>query len=113
MASLKNSVKLIGHIGADPEVKRLDGGKIVANFSLATSDNYKNARGEKVTNTQWHRIVAWGKTAEIVEKYAKKGTEIAVHGKLEYRNYEDKEGVIRYITEIKINEILLLSKAAA
>ncbi|MFK7806181.1 MAG: single-stranded DNA-binding protein [Saprospiraceae bacterium] len=113
MTSLKNSVKLIGHLGADPEVKRLEGGKIVANLSLATSDSYKNARGEKVTNTQWHRIVAWGKTAEIVEKYTKKGTEIAIHGKLEYRNYEDKDGNTRYITEIRINEILLLSKAAA
>jgi len=113
MTSLKNSVKLIGHLGKDPEVKRFEGGKILANISLATSETYKNARGEKVTNTQWHKLKAWGKTAEILEKYTKKGSEIAVEGKLEYSNYEDKEGITRYVTEIKINEVLLLSKSNA
>lgn len=113
MASLKNSVKLIGNLGGDPEVKRLEGGKIVAKISLATNETYKNARGEKVTSTQWHRLTAWGKVAEIIEKYTKKGSEIAVEGKLEYQNYEDKDGISRYVANIKINEVLLLSKAAA
>ncbi len=113
MTSLKNSVKLIGHLGADPEIKRFEGGKILANLRLATSENYKNNRGEKVTNTQWHKLKAWGKTAELLEKYTRKGSEIAIEGKLEYSNYEDKEGITRYVTEIKINEVLLLSKTKA
>jgi len=113
MTSLKNSVKLIGNLGADPVVKKLEGGKIVANISLATSESYKNAKGEKVTTTQWHKLVAWGKTAEIIEKYAKKGAEVAIDGKLEYNNYEDKDGVTRNVAKIKINEVLFLSKAVA
>ena len=111
MYSLRNSVNLIGHLGADPEVKRLEGGKVVANCSLATNESYRNAKGEKVISTQWHRLVAWGKTAEYLEKYARKGTDMAIEGKLTHRSYEDKEGITRYITEIVINEALLLSKS--
>ncbi|MFT4663442.1 MAG: single-strand DNA-binding protein [Polaribacter sp.] len=113
MTSLRNSVKLIGHLGADPEMKRFDGGKILANLSLATSENYKNAKGEKVTTTQWHKLKVWGKTAEFLEKYTRKGSEIAIEGKLEYRNYEDKDKITRYVTEIKVNEVLLISKTNA
>jgi single-strand DNA-binding protein len=113
MTSLRNSVKLIGYLGADPEIKTLEGGKVVAKFSLATSENYKNTRGEKVISTEWHRLVAWGKVAELLQKYARKGTEIAVEGKLMHHSYEDKEGITRYVTEVRVNELLFLSKALA
>lgn len=108
MSNLRNKVQLIGNLGSDPKVKNLENGKTVASFSLATNETYKNASGEKVTETQWHNLVAWGPTAKIVDKYLKKGKEIACEGKLITRNYEDKEGVKRYVTEIWVNEILLL-----
>lgn len=108
MSSLRNKVQLIGNVGNIPEIKNLDGSKKVANFSLATNESYKNAQGEKVSNTQWHNIVAWNKTAEIIEKYVSKGKEIAIEGKLSSRSYDDKEGVKRYVTEIVVNELLLL-----
>jgi len=108
MSTLKNKVQLIGNVGQDPEILMLDSGKKVIRFSLATNEYYKNAKGEKVQNTDWHNLVAWGKTAEIIEKYASKGKEIAIEGKLTSRSYEDKEGKKRYITEVVINEVLLL-----
>ena len=92
----------------DPEVKSLDGGKKLAKMSIATNEIYKNANGEKVTETQWHNLIAWGKTAEIVEKFLKKGSEIAIEGKLLNRNYTDKEGIKRYVTEIEVSEVLML-----
>ncbi|PZU20148.1 MAG: single-stranded DNA-binding protein [Shinella sp.] len=107
---MKNRVQLIGNLGNAAEVKSFESGKKVANFSLATSETYKNEKGEKITDTQWHNCVAWGKTAEIIEKYTEKGTHLAVEGKLAHRNYEDKNGEKRYVTEIVINEIVLLSK---
>jgi len=110
MNSLKNKVQLIGNLGNAPEVKTLDGGNKLARLSLATNETYKNSKGEKVTETQWHNVIAWGKTAEIVEKYFTKGIEIMVEGKLINRNYTDKEGVKRYITEVQANELLILSK---
>ena len=110
MNSLRNSVKLIGNLGGDPEVKTLESGKMVANFSLATNDTYKNAKGDKVTETQWHRIVAWGKTAEFIQKYLKKGNNVALQGKLTHRSYEDKDGIKRYQTEVVANEFVLLTK---
>ncbi len=113
MNSLRNSVKLIGNLGADPEVRKLDSGRTVANCSLATNETYKNAKGEKVITTQWHRIVAWGKTAEYLEKYARKGNEIAIEGKLTHRSYEDKEGTTKYITEVVVNEVILFSRQEA
>lgn len=106
---MKNRVQLIGHVGQEPEVKTVNNKK-VANITLATNDFYKNDKGEKVEQTEWHRITAWGKTAEIIEKFVTKGKEIAVEGKLTHRNYEDKDGVKRYITEVLANEVLLLSK---
>ncbi len=106
---MKNRVQLIGHVGQEPEVKTVNNKK-VAHITLATNDSYKNDKGEKVEQTEWHRLSAWGKTAEIIEKYVTKGKEIAIEGKLTHRSYDDKEGVKRYITEVVINEVLFLSK---
>ncbi|SEQ20179.1 single-stranded DNA-binding protein [Flavobacterium urocaniciphilum] len=106
---MKNRVQLIGHVGQEPEVKTVNNKK-VANITLATNDFYKNEKGEKVEQTEWHRISAWGKTAEIIEKFVTKGKEIAIEGKLTHRSYDDKDGVKRYITEVLANEVLLLSK---
>ncbi|HNP19118.1 MAG TPA: single-stranded DNA-binding protein [Fulvivirga sp.] len=108
MKNLRNSVQLIGRLGKDPEVKQLTSGKAVATFSLATSDSYRNAQGEKIEDTQWHNIVAWGKTAEIAGEYLKKGQEIAIEGKLIHRSYETNNGEKKYITEINLNELLML-----
>lgn len=107
---MKNSVQLIGHVGQEPEIKNLEAGKKLANLTIATNESYKNAKGEKVEKTEWHRVTAWGKTAEIIEKYVTKGKEVAVDGKLTYRSYDDKDGNKRYVTEVVVNEILLLSK---
>ena len=108
MNALRNKVQLIGNLGMDPEIKSLDGGKKLAKMSIATNETYKNAKGEKITETQWHNLIAWGKTAEICEKFLKKGSEIAVEGKLVNRNYTDKEGIKRYVTEIEVHEVLML-----
>ena len=110
MNTLRNKVQLIGHVGNDPEIKIFDGGKKLVNFTLATNESYKNDKGEKVDETQWHKLVAWGKTADIIEKYVIKGKEIAIEGKLTHRNYEDKNGEKRYFTEVVINDVLLLGK---
>ena len=110
MSTLRNKVQLIGNAGNDPEVVTLESGKKLAKLTLATNENYKNDNGEKVTDTQWHHIVAWGKTAELIEKYVTKGKEIAVEGKLTHRNYEDKNGDKRFFTEVLINELLLMGK---
>ncbi|MBT8300965.1 MAG: single-stranded DNA-binding protein [Maribacter sp.] len=110
MNALRNKVQLIGNLGNDPEIVNLDGGAKLAKFSIATNETYKNAKGEKVTDTQWHNVVAWGKTAEIVENYLAKGNEVAIEGKLTHRSYETKEGDKRYITEVKCNELLMLGK---
>ena len=108
MSNLKNKVQLIGNVSNEPEVKTLDSGKKVANFSMATNESYKNSNGERVQNTQWHNIVAWGKIAEIIEKYVGKGKEVAIEGKLTSRSYETEAGEKRYVTEVVANEILLL-----
>lgn len=108
MKNLRNSVQLIGNLGTNPEVKNLEGGKMIAKLSLATNDRYTNNKGEKIQNTTWHNLVAWGKTAEIAEKYLKKGSEVAIEGKLVNRSYETTEGEKRYITEVVVNEILML-----
>jgi single-strand DNA-binding protein len=110
MNTLRNKVQLIGHVGNDPEIKTFDGGKKLVNFTLATNESYKNDTGEKVEETQWHKLVAWGKTADIIEKYVAKGKEIAIEGKLTHRNYEDKNGEKRYFTEVVVNDVLLLGK---
>lgn len=108
MSTLKNHVQLIGNVGQEPTITNLESGKKVARFSLATNENYKNDKGEKVQTTDWHTVVAWGKTAEIVEKYAGKGKEIGVSGKLRTRTYTTDEGSQRYVTEVEAREILLL-----
>ena len=110
MSTLRNKVQLIGNLGSNPEIITLDGGKRIAKFSIATNESYKNAQGEKVTDTQWHNVVAWNKTADIIEKYLEKGNEVAIEGKLTSRSYDTKEGEKRYITEIVINELLMLGK---
>jgi single-strand DNA-binding protein len=107
MKSLRNSVQLIGRLGKDPEVK-VFGEKKKASFSIATTDSYKNAKGEKVEDTQWHNIVIWGSLAGVAEKYLKKGQEVCVEGKLVHRNYETTEGEKRYVTEISVNDLLML-----
>ena len=105
-------MQLIGNLGQAPDVKTVGDGKKVANLSLATSESYKNAKGEKVSETQWHSIIAWGKLAEIAEKYLVKGTEVAIEGKLVNRNYTDKQGIKRYVTEVQASELLILTKKA-
>lgn len=114
MYALKNKVQLIGNLGNAPEVKNTESGKKMARFSIATNESYRNASGEKVTETTWHNLVAWGKVAEIAEKYLNKGSEVAIEGKLINRSYTDKDGNKKYITEVQVNELLLLgSKAEA
>ena len=113
MKSLRNSVRLVGHLGANPDVRETTNGKKMARFSLATNETYKKATGEQVTETYWHNLIAWGKTAEIAEKYLNKGQEISVEGKLTSRSYEDKEGIKKYITEIVVNELLMTGKKEA
>jgi single-strand DNA-binding protein len=108
MNNLRNNVRLIGNLGMNPDVKELNGGKKLAKFSIATSETYKGEDGEKVTETQWHNLIAWGKQAEIVEKYLKKGNEVAIEGKISSRNYTDKDGVKRYVTEIIVNDLLMI-----
>ena len=109
MTTLKNNVQLIGRLGNEPEVRTFDSGKKMASFSLATNDTYTNAKGEKVDDTQWHNIVVWGKKVDVVESYLKKGSEIALQGKLINRSYE-KDGVKKYVTEINLNELLMMGK---
>ena len=114
MYALKNKVQLIGNLGNAPEVKTTESGKKLARFSVATNESYRNANGEKVTETTWHNLVAWGKVAEIAGKFLNKGTEVAIEGKLISRSYTDKSGNKKYITEVQVNELLLLgSKATA
>ncbi|MFO8148419.1 MAG: single-stranded DNA-binding protein [Bacteroidota bacterium] len=110
MSTLRNKVQLIGHVGNEPEIMNLESGKKLAKFSIATNESYKNSKGEKITDTQWHNIIAWGKTAELIENYVPKGKEVGIEGKLTSRSYEDKEGQKRYITEIVCNELLLMGK---
>ena len=112
MYALKNKVQLIGNLGNAPEVKTIESGKKLARFSVATNESYRNATGEKVTETTWHNLVAWGKVAEIAEKYLTKGSEVAIEGKLINRSYTDKDGNKKYITEVQVNELLILGSKA-
>ena len=108
MNSLKNRVTLIGNLGQDPETKTTETGKKVTHFTLATDDGYKNSDGQKISETTWHNIVAWNSLADIAGKYLKKGKQVAVEGRIVYRTYEDKKGVTKNITEIVLNDLLLL-----
>jgi single-strand DNA-binding protein len=106
-----NKVTLVGNLGKDPEVKHLDNGRAVATFSMATSESYKNKEGEKITNTEWHNVVLWSPIAEIAEKYLKKGNQTYIEGKLTTRRWEDKNGEIRYTTEVLARNLTLLGNA--
>lgn len=112
MNALKNKVQLIGNLGKDPEIRNMTSGKIKASFPLATSEVYKNKDGEKVTDTQWHNVIAWGKTAEVAENYLQKGNRIAVEGRLVHRSYETKDGAKKYITEIVASSLMMLDSKA-
>ena len=109
MSTIKNHVQLIGNVGQEPTVTNLESGKKVARLSLATNENYKNGLGEKQTDTNWHTIVAWGKVADIIEKFVDKGREIGILGKLKTRSYTTDDGNQRYVTEVVANEILFLN----
>lgn len=113
MYALKNKVQLIGNLGQAPEVKTTETGKKMARFSMATNESYKNNSGERVTDTQWHNLVAWGKVAELAEQYLDKGKEVAIEGKLVTRQFEDRQGIKRTVTEIHVHELLLLGTKTA
>lgn len=108
MANLRNSVQLIGRLGKDPEIKTFKQGKKFASFVLATNETYINQKGEKVKDTQWHNLVVWGKQVSIVENYLKKGTEVVIEGKLVHRTYESSSGEKKNITEINVNDLVLV-----
>jgi len=108
MNTLRNKVQLIGNLGANPDVRTFDNGKSVARFSLATTDSYRDASGKRVSETQWHNIVAWGNLAKIAEKYLSKGSEIAIEGKLTHRSYDDKDGNKKYVTEVVLSDLVML-----
>jgi single-strand DNA-binding protein len=108
MNNLRNRVQLIGNLGMKPEIKTLESGKKLAKFSIATNETYKNAKGEKITDTQWHNVIAWNKTAEIAEMFLDKGKEVAIEGKLTTRSWDDEQGNKRYMTEIVCSEVLML-----
>ncbi len=110
MGNLRNSVRLIGFLGADPDIKVIGEKKKLAKVSIATSDSFKNEKGEKIEETQWHNLVMWDGLAAIAEQYLRKGSEVSVEGKLSTRSYTDKEGVKRYFTEVLVNELLMLGK---
>ncbi len=113
MNAIKNRVQLIGHLGSAPDVRETESGKKLAKFSLATNQSYSNVNGEKVRETTWHQLIAWGAIADIAEKYLNKGSEVAIEGRLINRSYTDKEGVKKYISEVQVNEMLLLGSKAS
>ena len=108
MHQLRNSVQLIGRLGQDATLRRFDSGRQLATFSIATSESHQNARGERITDTQWHQVLAWGKLADIAARYLSQGREVMVAGKLTYRQYQDQQGQTRSKTEIHAHSLLLL-----
>jgi len=109
---MKNHVSLIGTLGADPELKNLEGGKKVATLRVATSAKWQRENGEKVEKTEWHNVVLWGRSAEIAEQYLKKGGKVGIEGRIEYREYTDKDGIKRKVTDIVGDEFFLLTPKA-
>ena len=109
MTTLRNSVRLVGNLGMDPEVKVFDTNKKLARLSIATNDSFKNDKGERITDTQWHNLVFWGTQAKLAEDFLKKGDEVAIEGKISNRSYVDKDGVKRYTNEIIVNEFLKIT----
>ncbi|MFT6814186.1 MAG: single-strand DNA-binding protein [Sphingobacteriales bacterium] len=112
MNAIKNKVQLVGHLGENPTIKTFEGDRKLAQFSMATNETFKNKEGEKVVETQWHKIVIWGKLAEVAEKYLIKGSEVIIEGKITYRKYDNKEGVTQYFTEINCNELMMVGAKA-
>ena len=112
MNNLKNSIRLIGNLGQNPEVKETTNGKKLAKFSVATNESYRDENGKEVKETMWHNLTVWGKQADIAAKYLKKGSEVAIEGKLSNLNCTDKDGVKRYVTDIEVNEFIMLGKKA-
>lgn len=108
MNALKNKVQLIGRLGAKAELKNTESGKTFARLRLATRESFKNSKGEKVEETTWHNLIAWGKTAEIIHKYTDKGSEIAIEGKLTNKEYVSRDGQKKQVTEILVNEVMLM-----
>ena len=107
MANLRNRVQLVGNLGMNPEVKAFDNGRKLAKFTLATNENFNGKNGQERTETQWHNIIAWGKQAEIAQKYLQKGNEVAIEGRLTHRQYEDKNKETRYVTEVVLSSYVL------
>ncbi len=112
MTNIKNQVQVVGRLGANPEIKTLENGTKLARFAVAINQTYNNKKGEKVTNTQWHNVTAWGHLANIAARILKKGTYVTIDGKLVSRNYSDKLGNKRTGTEITANEFFVISKMA-
>lgn len=108
MARSVNKVILIGNLGKDPELRYAPSGSAVANFSLATSEQWKDQEGNPQERTSWHNIVVWGKLAEIASEYLKKGRKVYVEGRIQYRDYEGKDGNKRYVTEVVVNDLVML-----
>lgn len=108
MSNLRNSVRLMGFLGNDPDVKSLSEKKKVARVSIATKDSYRNDKGEKVEETQWHNLVLWDRLASLAESYLHKGSEVSIEGRLSSHSYTDKEGVKRYVTEVIVNDLQML-----
>lgn len=106
--ALRNKVQLIGNLGNAPEIKSFEGGKKLAKFSIATNDNYVDSKGEKAKETMWHNAIAWGKIADVAERYLQKGSEVIVEGKLINRSYTDKNGEKKFTSEIQVNELLMV-----
>ena len=112
MKSLRNSVQLIGRLGKDPEMVELKSGRKLVKFSLATNESYRNQKGDKIEQTQWHNIVAWENKANFASEYLKKGMEIALEGKLIHREYETDSGEKRYASEISLNDVVMVGNKA-
>jgi single-strand DNA-binding protein len=110
MTNLTNSVQLMGHLGADPKTHKFDNGNLKVSFSIATNDYYRDKDGERVEETQWHNVVSFGKTAEVADKYLKMGSEVLLSGKLTTRQWDDKEGAKKYITEVIASQIQMVNK---
>ena len=108
MNSLKNKVQLIGNLGQNPEIISFENGNKLAKLVMATNESYKDLKGERITNTQWHNLIAWGKTADIIEKYLKKGQEIAIEGKLIHESFEGKDGIKRQASKVQISELVMI-----
>lgn len=109
MKNMRNSVQIIGNVGNAPEIREFENGKLSARFNVATNENFKNAAGEWVQNTSWHKVVAWGGMANYIAKHITKGGEVALEGKLNNRSFEGKDGITRFITEIVVNEVMMVS----